>query len=212
MNIEMIETIKLVPYANNARIHEDAQIAMLAKSIVAYGFNNPVLIDAGGGIIAGHGRVVAARQAGLKEVPCIRLAHLTEAQKRAYIIADNKLAEQSRWDFGILADEVRELMDEDGLTAELLAFNDGELDKLFGEFTDDIDETPLDANAAAQISPETEVTAAPTSSKAPAMLAPVLINLTQADMKRWREIKKANGLDDNTAAFRRLVGIEEVTA
>jgi ParB-like chromosome segregation protein Spo0J len=210
MNIEHLDTTSLVPYAKNARIHDDTQIALLARSIETYGFNNPVLIDAAGGIIAGHGRVMAAQHLGLAQVPCIRLAHLSEAQKRAYIIADNKLAESSRWDFGLLADEVRELLDDEGMTADLLAFDDLGIDKLLGEFTDDIEEIPLDANAASAPSPEPPP--AHGSGKAPALLVPILINLTQTEMKRWREIKKANGLDDNTAAFKRMAGLDAEAA
>jgi ParB-like chromosome segregation protein Spo0J len=209
MNIEHIAIGALAPYARNARLHDEAQIALLARSIEEYGFNNPVLIDAQGGIIAGHGRVLAAQKLGRVEVPCLRLAHLTEAQKRAYIIADNKLSEASRWDFGLLADEVRELMDEDGLTADLLAFDDAGIDRLFGEFTADGDDDPLDANAAGSVTLATEPTASPRQpDKAPPLLVPILISLSQADMRRWRDIKKAAGIDDNTAAFRRLVGIE----
>jgi ParB-like chromosome segregation protein Spo0J len=210
MNIEHLDTTSLVPYAKNARIHDDTQIALLARSIETYGFNNPVLIDAAGGIIAGHGRVMAAQHLGLAQVPCIRLAHLSEAQKRAYIIADNKLAESSRWDFGLLADEVRELLDDEGMTADLLAFDDLGIDKLLGEFTDDIEEIPLDANVASAPSPEPPP--AHGSGKAPALLVPILINLTQTEMKRWREIKKANGLDDNTAAFKRMAGLDAEAA
>jgi ParB family chromosome partitioning protein len=95
MKIENLPTISLVPYARNAKLHSPEQIAKIARSISEFGFNNPVLVDAADppGIIAGHGRVLAAKSLGLKSVPCVRLAHLTEAQKRAYILADNRLAE-----------------------------------------------------------------------------------------------------------------------
>jgi DNA modification methylase len=99
----------LVPYARNARTHSDAQVARLAGSIREYGFTNPVLVDGDNGIIAGHGRVMAARQLGLARVPVIELAHLTEAQKRAYILADNRLAEEAGWDKDLLAIEVADL-------------------------------------------------------------------------------------------------------
>lgn len=92
MKIESLPIERLIPYARNSRTHSDAQIAQVAASIREFGFTNPVLIDAEDGIIAGHGRVMAARKLGLDKVPCIRLAHLSETQKRAYIIADNKLA------------------------------------------------------------------------------------------------------------------------
>src|SRR5580700_5853080 len=89
---------KLVPWARNPRTHSDAQITQIAASIAEFGFNNPLLVDTKAGIIAGHGRLLAARKLGLKEVPVIVLDHLSEAQKRAYIIADNKLAENAGWD------------------------------------------------------------------------------------------------------------------
>jgi len=87
--IEQVSIEALIPYARNSRTHSDAQVAQIAASIREFGFTNPVLIDADGGIIAGHGRTMAARKLGLDEVPCIRLTNLTDAQKKAYIIADN---------------------------------------------------------------------------------------------------------------------------
>jgi ParB-like chromosome segregation protein Spo0J len=93
---------KLIPWARNPRTHSDAQIAQIAASISAFGFNNPILVDTKAGILAGHGRLLAARKLGLKEVPVIVLDHLTEAQKRAYIIADNQLALNAGWDDELL--------------------------------------------------------------------------------------------------------------
>ena len=87
----------LIPYARNARTHSDAQVAQIAGSIKEFGFCNPVLIDKDGGIIAGHGRVLAAQKLGLKVVPTITLGHLSETQNRAYILADNKLALNAGW-------------------------------------------------------------------------------------------------------------------
>lgn len=92
----------LKPYARNARTHSSKQIAQIAASIKAFGFNNPVLIDKDGGIIAGHGHVEAAKTLGHEAVPYVRLDHLDDAQKRAYILADNKLAEKAGWDPEIL--------------------------------------------------------------------------------------------------------------
>lgn len=89
---------ELIPYARNARLHSDDQVAQIAASIREFGFNAPVLIDGHGGIIAGHGRVMAARKLGLESVPTIALPHLSDVQKRAYILADNKLALNSGWD------------------------------------------------------------------------------------------------------------------
>lgn len=100
---------ELVPYAQNARIHNEAQVAQLAASIKAFGFTNPVLIDEQNTIIAGEGRVSAAQRLKLETVPCIVLAGLTEAQKALYVIADNKLAMNSSWDTQMLADELDRL-------------------------------------------------------------------------------------------------------
>jgi ParB-like chromosome segregation protein Spo0J len=88
---------RLVPWLRNPRTHSDAQVAQIAASISAFGFNNPILVDTKAGILAGHGRLLAARKLGLVEVPVIVLDHLSEAQKRAYIIADNQLALQAGW-------------------------------------------------------------------------------------------------------------------
>jgi len=101
----------LIPYARNARSHSDAQVAQIAGSIREFGFTNPVLIDPEGGIIAGHGRVLAARKLDMEQVPCIELAHLSEAQKRAYVIADNKLALNAGWDENLLRLELADLRD-----------------------------------------------------------------------------------------------------
>ena len=109
--IEMLAVEHLIPYANNSRTHSDAQIAQIAASIKEFGFTNPVLIDGEGGIIAGHGRVLAARKLSMAEVPCIQLGYLTDTQRRAYIIADNKLALNAGWDDELLAIEFSELAD-----------------------------------------------------------------------------------------------------
>lgn len=121
----------LIPYANNARSHSEAQVARIAGSIREFGFNNPVLVDGGNGIIAGHGRVLAAQKLGLETVPAIELSHLSEAQKRAYILADNRLAEQAGWDAELLALELGELAE---LEVDLagIGFDGAELDALLG--------------------------------------------------------------------------------
>jgi DNA modification methylase len=126
----------LIPYANNARTHSETQVAQIAASIREFGFNNPVLIDGGKGIIAGHGRVLAARKLGLATVPVIELAHLSESQKRAYILADNKLAEQAGWDRELLALELGDL-GELGVDLTELGFGSLELDELLGLGTAD---------------------------------------------------------------------------
>ena len=113
MKIEQLPTADLIPYARNTRTHSPEQVAQIAGSIREFGFTNPILIDAENGIIAGHGRVMAASKLGLAKVPCIRLAHLTATQKRAYIIADNKLALNAGWDEEMLGLELADLREAD---------------------------------------------------------------------------------------------------
>ena len=126
MQVEQIGIETLIPYANNARTHSEAQVAQIAASIREFGFNNPVLIDEQSSIIAGHGRVLAARKLELDTVPCIRLNHLSSTQRRAYIIADNKIAMNAGWDEELLALEVAELT-EFGVNMDLLGFDISEL-------------------------------------------------------------------------------------
>ena len=130
--IEYLETEKLIPYARNSRTHSDEQVQQIMGSIKEFGFTNPVLVDGDGVIIAGHGRTMAAQRLGMKEVPCLRLAHLTEAQKRAYVIADNKLALNAGWDDAMLALELRNLRDED-FDLSLTGFDDAELAALLAD-------------------------------------------------------------------------------
>jgi hypothetical protein len=133
MQIEQIKTEKLIPYARNSRLHSQEQIAQISASIREFGFNNPVLIDKDHGIIAGHGRVLAAQKLGLDEVPCLRLSHLTDIQKRAYIIADNRLAETGGgWDTELLALEIEDLRLED-FDIDLTGFDADAIDALFDE-------------------------------------------------------------------------------
>lgn len=130
--IEHLSTDDLVPYARNSRTHSPDQVQQIAASMHEFGFTNPVLIDETNTIIAGHGRVMAAQQIGLVRVPCIRLAHLTDAQRRAYVIADNKLAEQAGWDMATLARELEDLAAE-SFDLGLLGFGDDELRALLGQ-------------------------------------------------------------------------------
>ena len=128
-HIEHVAIEALIPYARNSRTHRDAQVAQIAASIREFGFTNPVLIDERGGVIAGHGRIMAARKLSLPEVPCIRLGHLTDAQKRAYVIANNKLALNAGWDDEMLALEFAELA-EMGFDMDLTGFTADEIDAL----------------------------------------------------------------------------------
>ncbi|OQA29789.1 MAG: ParB-like nuclease domain protein [Betaproteobacteria bacterium ADurb.Bin341] len=121
--LELVSIDKLIPYANNARTHSDEQIKKIQASLREFGFVNPVLIDKDCGIIAGHGRVEAAKREGMTEVPCVWVEHLTEAQKRAYILADNKLAELAGWDAKMLSSELDALTDS-GFDLSIAGFED----------------------------------------------------------------------------------------
>lgn len=128
----------LIPYARNARTHSDEQVARIAASIKEFGWTNPIIIDGENGIVAGHGRMLAARKLGLSEVPCIELKNLTETQKRAYILADNRLALDAGWDNEMLALELGDLKDA-GVDLELTGFSDEELDELLATPTESVD-------------------------------------------------------------------------
>ena len=133
----------LIPYARNSRTHSAEQVAQIAASIKEFGFTNPILLDGEKGIIAGHGRVLGARELGMTTVPTIELSHLSEAQKRAYIIADNKLALNAGWDNELLKLELDDLDGED-FDLALLGFSDDELDVLRNGWDSDIDPTEKD--------------------------------------------------------------------
>jgi DNA modification methylase len=128
-HIEFWPIEKLIPWARNPRTHSEAQIGQIADSIAEFGFNVPILVDSKAGIIAGYGRLLAARKLGLTEVPVIVLDHLSEVQKRAYIIADNRLAENAGWDNELLRIEIEALQDE-SFDVGLLAFEDEDLARL----------------------------------------------------------------------------------
>lgn len=129
LKVENVDTVLLVPYARNAKLHSKKQVDQIGASITEFGFNNPVLIDPDNGIIAGHGRVLAALKLKMKKVPCIRLAHLNEKQRRAYILADNRLSETGGgWDKETALSEL-----------EGMATGDAMLDSMFADFKDDMD-------------------------------------------------------------------------
>ena len=127
MNFENRPTNSLRPYSGNARTHSPKQIKQIARSIERFGFNNPVLVDDDDQIIAGHGRVEAAKLLNLKTVPTVRLSHLSEIEKKAYILADNRLAEKAGWDNGFLAIELQGLVDL-GFDVLLTGFEPAEVD------------------------------------------------------------------------------------
>ncbi len=144
LNVEYRKVETLIPYARNPRTHTDEQVAKIAASIVEYGWTNPILVDGENGIIAGHGRLAAARKLELTEVPVIELAHLSPSQKRAYVISDNRLALDAGWDDAMLALELAELS-EAGYDLALTGFDDAEIERLLA----DIEEEPAaDENGA----------------------------------------------------------------
>ena len=148
LRIEYRPTAGLEPYARNARTHSEEQVAQIAASIREFGWTNPVLVDEKGGIIAGHGRVLAAKRLGIEQVPCIELAGLTETQKRAYVIADNKLALNAGWDEDLLRLELSDLKGLD-FDLDLIGFDEAELaDILLGR---DVEFKEFDESAAQDV-------------------------------------------------------------
>ena len=136
MKVIQKKVTELIPYVNNSRTHSDEQVAQIAASIKEFGWTNPILVDGDNGIIAGHGRLLAARKLGHKEVPTIEVSDLTDAQKRAYIIADNKLALNAGWDDEVLKLEIQQLSDLN-FDLTLLGFDEVELAKMFDEVVDE---------------------------------------------------------------------------
>ena len=122
--LEIRKISDLIPYANNARTHSAEQIELLRRSLREFGFVTPVLIDGAGNVIAGHGRIEAAKLEGIEEAPCVLVEHLTDAQRRAYILADNRLAELSDWDEVTRDSELLRLRGE-GVDITLTGFEDG---------------------------------------------------------------------------------------
>jgi len=183
LRIEYLPVEKLRPYERNARTHSDAQIDAIAESIRQFGFNAPVLIDDDDGVIAGHARLAAARKLGLDTVPCVRLSHLNDAQRRAYILADNRLAEMAVWDVPLLSLEVGELTLEDvdlsflDLDALLPAENDFPVE----------DEGEEDA-------PATKTRQLKSAETKPAPITyPLLVNLPRAAYEKLKLLRKRMG-------------------
>lgn len=129
IQVKPVKVADLIPYANNARTHSDEQVAQIAASIKEFGWTNPILIDGENGIIAGHGRLAAARKLGMDEVPAIQLDGLSKAQKKALILADNKLALNSGWDESLLAIELADLKETD-FDLTIIGFSDDEIKAL----------------------------------------------------------------------------------
>lgn len=133
--IKEMETSQLKPYKNNSRIHDEKQVEQISASIEKFGFTQPILIDENNIVLAGHGRLMAAQKLGLQSVPVIVLDNLSDAQKKAYVIADNKIGQNSKWNNEVLRIEIEDIA-KDGFDVDVLAFNDKELSKLFDQFTD----------------------------------------------------------------------------
>lgn len=143
--IEHIRIADLKPWARNARTHSKKQVRQIADSITEFGFTNPVLIDGSNSILAGHGRVQAATLLEISSVPCVRLEHMSAAQKRAYVLADNKLALNAGWDDTILAEELQALLtDESGIDISLTGFTIAEVDHLIEDAVPQEDGDPAD--------------------------------------------------------------------
>ena len=141
--LKRVATEKLIPYANNSRLHSDEQVLQIASSIKEFGFLNPIIVDGDNGIIAGHGRVMAAKKLGIEELPCVDASHLTPAQKKAYVIADNKIALNSEWDVDALRVEFEALREMD-FDVELTGFSldeisELEIEELAPEYEEDAD-------------------------------------------------------------------------
>ena len=173
-------------YERNSRMHSANQVDAIAASILEFGFTNPLLVEPSGEVIAGHGRLAAAQKLGLDEVPVIVLGHLTAEQRRAYVIADNKLAEGSSWNVELLAAEL-DALQVDGFDLNLLGFSENELGELLrgvdieDSEEDDEDDEPLDRGIA------------------------LAIVLTPEELMKWRKAKAELGYSTDKAAFWRLV-------
>lgn len=188
--IELWPLDRLRPYERNARLHSAEQVAKIAASIAEFGFLNPILVDTADGIIAGHGRMEAAQRLGLAEVPVIVLDHLSDAQRRAYIIADNRLAEDASWDRQLLAEELHDI-EEDGLDVGLIGFSDEEL----AELMDGLRSGPLDDEKAGDDDDE------PIDGERYALA----VVLNYPDYQRWKAIKAGLGATKDTTAFLKLL-------
>jgi ParB-like nuclease domain len=140
LNIIYKDVESLIPYENNSRTHSEFQIKQIIESIQEFGFTNPILLDGENGVIAGHGRLQAAKELGIEQVPTIELSHLTPEQKSAYVIADNKLALNAGWDRDLLVFEMQKLQDA-GYNLGLTGFNDAEISQFFID-----DDHPVDHN------------------------------------------------------------------
>lgn len=139
LKIKYLKTADLIPYVNNSREHSEEQVTQVASSIQTFGFTNPILVDEKKSIIAGHGRLLAAKKLELDKVPTITLTGLTDAEKKAYVIADNKLALNSSWNFEMLKLEMESLIELD-FDLSLMGFDSGETDEILNGWGSDLDD------------------------------------------------------------------------
>jgi hypothetical protein len=186
---------RLVPYDRNARTHSAEQVAQIAASIQEFGFTNPILVASDDGILAGHGRLAAAQHLGLAEVPVVVLDHLTPTQRRAYVLADNKLALNAGWDEELLKVEIGELISASA-DLDLLGWNPDELSELWGGEFDGIDDESEEEDQ-----PPPQGIALP-------------IVLTPQELMQWRKAKAELGYSTDKTAFWKLVTdlLDEVAA
>lgn len=192
LQIEYRDVAKLVPYAQNARMHSTLQVTQISKSIKAFGFNSPVLIDLKGTLIAGHGRVLAAKLLRMKQVPCVVLGHLNDKQRRAYVIADNKIAMNSTYDMEVLELEMKGI-EGDGFDLEGMGlsfeFSPGaDMDADLEDAEEGIMSAAASGKSGAQAAPKIEY--------------PIYISLGRKDYERWKELR---GIDSDADAFMRII-------
>lgn len=195
---KMVSVSGLIPYARNSRTHSDAQVAQIAASIREFGFLNPVIVDGDNGIIAGHGRVMAAQKLGIAELPCIEASHLTDAQRRAYVIVDNRMAELSQWDFGLLRSELADI-DASGIDIDFL----GDFEISFDD--DRNEELPQDVDAHASETPPESGMVEPEKEKGKRNVFPVLISLNRAQYEALQAIKRSSGMDETELFVERVL-------
>ncbi len=192
IEIQLWPITKLIPYERNSRTHSDEQIDQIVSSIKEFGFTNPILVDSKDGIIAGHGRLMAAKKVGLDHVPVIVLDYLTDAQRRAYIIADNKLALNAGWDLDLLSSEIAELHTEEfGL--KVIGFSDAELEQMLG--SDDVAGAELPNLASGDKKPIQQITFTLSDEQADVVREAVRVAIEMGDfVDTENENKNGNGI------------------
>lgn len=229
LTISHLPRAALKPFEHNARLHPAHQVEQIAASIEAFGFNDPIAVDADGVIIEGHGRLQALDwlrvrgrpiPAGLQSwntVPVIQLGHLDEAQRRAYVLAHNRIAQNSEGDDGLLSGEL-EFLSGAQVDLGVLGFDAEDLDDLLdgadsgGDAPDAVGGVLASHTAPVVAAEAADERIAPSANSAAPVRVHVLVALSQGDAKRWRDLKKALGITDDSAAFRRVAGLDAAPA